>query len=104
MVDQSHEVLTRLDTILSRYAGNLAELVAWRGSVAYGEQSTLDLQSAYDKMREAHEAFVDLPNNPFKSFDEAMLAVSDGTFVEKIAKSSEASQPPPNAEVKNEEK
>lgn len=88
LTNESQRPLTDIDFILKRYAGNLAELDAWRGSLRYGDQSAIpdDLVDAFNTLKNAHDAFDKLEDNPFKSFDEAMSAIADGSFMDKITK------------------
>lgn len=91
LTNESQRPLTDVDFILKRYAGNLAELNAWKSSLKYGDQSALpdDLVDAFNILKDAHDAFSTLENNPFVSFDDAMSAIADGTFMDKISKKPE---------------
>lgn len=86
LTNESQRPLTDIDFILKRYAGNLAELNAWKSKQKYGDQSALpdDLVDAFNVLKDAHDAFDNLPDNPFSSFDDAMAAIADGTFIDKI--------------------
>lgn len=88
LTNESQRPLTDVDFILRRYAGNLAELNAWKSNLKYGDQSALpaDLVDAFNTLKDAHDAFDNLQDNPFGSFDEAMSAIADGTFMDKISK------------------
>lgn len=100
MTNESMAVLTDLDFIIKRYGGNLAELQAWRGRLNYGDATVVptDLVDAFNLMKDAHDRFdaLDKADNPFASFEEAMAALRDGTFEEKISKfaSNKGNQPP----------
>lgn len=78
---------TSVDSIIGRYAGNLAELKAWHaGRCQYGDQSAIpaDFFEAFDKLKTAREQFADL-GLPFDSFDDAYTAWQDGTLDARLA-------------------
>lgn len=77
---------TDLPSILARYGGNLAEIARWRGTMSFGDQPVDNLEDALEVISNAHDALVDLPNNPFTSLDDAFAAIKDGTFMDKINK------------------
>lgn len=87
LTNESQRPLTDVDFILRRYAGNLAELNAWKSNLKYGDQTAMpdDLVEAFNTLKDAHDAFDKLQDNPFGSFDEAMSAIADGTFMDKIS-------------------
>lgn len=85
LTDETQARLCDLDNILRRYAGNLAELMAWRGRLDYGEQLDVDLQSVFDKLQTAHDSLADLPDCPFDSLDDAFAAIRDGSFMSHFA-------------------
>lgn len=88
LTNESQRPLTDVNFILNRYAGNLAELNAWRSNLKYGDQSSIpeDLVEAFNVLKNAHDAFDNIADNPFASFDDAMSAIADGTFIDKISK------------------
>lgn len=88
LTNESQRPLTDVDFILRRYAGNLAELNAWKSNLKYGDQCAMpdDLVDAFNVLKDAHDAFEKLQDNPFGSFEEAMSAIADGTFMDKISK------------------
>lgn len=88
LTNESQRTLTDVDFILKRYAGNLAELSAWKSTLKYGDQTVMpdDLVDAFNILKDAHDAFNKLEGNPFASFDDAMSAIADGTFMDKIVK------------------
>lgn len=81
--DETMVGLTDIGAIIQRYGGNLAELAAWRGTMAYGDQPPTNLEDAIDVLNRAHDALID---TPFGSLDEAIAAIKDGTIVEKMTK------------------
>lgn len=87
--DETMVGMTDVGAIIQRYGGNLAELAAWRGSMAYGDQSPTNLEDALDVINRAHDALVD---TPFSSLDEALAAIKDGTIFEKMMKKGEKNE------------
>lgn len=94
LCDESMERLTNIDLILKRYGGNLAEMVAWRGRLEFGEQPPCDLEDALDAIRNAHDALHDIPNNPFRDLDDAFAAISDGSFGQRVEDANKPVNPP----------
>lgn len=71
---QGDKSKTDLNNILARYAGNLAELKAWQGTLEYGDQSTTtDLVEAFDTLKEAQQI---LEDGNFESIEEAINKLS----------------------------
>ena len=85
--DETMVGLTDIGDIIQRYGGNLAELAAWRGSMAYGDQPPMNLEDAIYLINRAHDALVD---TPFSSLDEALAAIEDGSIVAKLTNKKEA--------------
>lgn len=75
--DETMVRLTDLGSIVQRYAGNLAELAAWRGTMSYGEQPPNNLEDAIDKLKDAHDLLVE---SPYDSLEAAIDAINNGTF------------------------
>ena len=83
---QSDEPKTDINNIIARYAGNLAEMTAWRNSQVFGDATLLgkDLleihQLLAEKTADAAEKFAsdELLSKRFKTFDEYVQAVKDG--------------------------
>lgn len=84
--DETMAASTDLPSILARYGGNLADIARWRGTMSFGDQPVDNLEDALEVISDAHDALLDLPNNPFGSLDEAFSAIKDGTFMDKINK------------------
>lgn len=101
MTNESMLPLTDLGAILKRYGGNLAELAAWRGAVSYGDSTIIpnDLQEAFDKLKDAHEAFENLPDNPFASFEDAMTAIENGTIADILSRKNAPEDTPSSPDV-----
>ena len=108
MCDESQVGLTDIPSILRRYAGNLEELMKWRGNLRY-EDTTIyphDYTEAYEMFNRAEQSFVNLKDNPFKSLDEAYQAYKEGKFFDAFNKHSAPTvdelSPANNNEVINE--
>lgn len=100
--DETMAKYTDLSSIVQRYAGNLAELAAWRGTMSFGEQPVNNLEDAIDKLKEAHDYIAE---SPYESLEDAIEAINNGLF----GKESEPVEPPknepaepPKKEMKNE--
>lgn len=88
MCDETQVGLTDIPSILHRYAGNLEELMKWRGNLRYEDTTLLprDYTEAYEIFNRAEQAFVNLKDNPFGSLDEAYQAYKEGKFFDAFSK------------------
>lgn len=101
MTNESMASMTDIPSILQRYGGNLAEIAGWnKGN--YGDATIIpqNLQEAFEMMRNAHDDFVNLQDNPFGSFEEAYKAFLDGSFESKIVEASKKKVEKTNPEIK----
>ena len=82
MVDESQAAGCAIDAIIKKYGGNLPAVQAW-------PDGAIQLPSNRDELEEmAYNACEDIVNSgksPFASVDEAINALSEGTFVDRIA-------------------
>lgn len=83
LCNESMVGFTDLDYIIKRYGGNLDEVRRWSGQFRYGDDisANFDLQEAFEKIKAASDALID---TPFRSLDEAIKAINDGTFESAI--------------------
>lgn len=108
MCDESQVGMTDIPSILKRYAGNLEELMKWRGNLRFEDTTVLprDYTEAYEMFTRAEESFNNLKDNPFNSMDEAYQAFKEGRFFDAFNKKSVSTvveTPTVNdSEVKNE--
>ena len=81
MVDESQAAGCAIDAIIKKYGGNLPAVQAW-------PDGAVQLPSNRDELEElaynACENIVKSGNSPFASVDEAINALSDGTFADRI--------------------
>lgn len=75
--DETMAKFTDLGSIVQRYAGNLAELAAWRGTMSFGDQPVNNLEDAIDKLKEAHDYIAE---SPYDSLEDAIVAINNGSF------------------------
>ncbi len=90
MCDESQVGLTDIPSILHRYAGNLEELMKWRGNLRYEDTTVFprDYTEAYEMFNRAEQAFFNLKDNPFQSLDDAYQAYKEGKFFDAFNKKS----------------
>ena len=82
MVDETQAAACSIDAIIKRYGGNLPPAKGWTDG---GVQLPLNRDELEDMAYKACEDIVNNGKSPFKSVDEAITALSDGTFAEKVA-------------------
>ncbi len=75
--DETMAKFTDLGSIVQRYAGNLAELASWRGTMSFGEQPANNLEDAIDKLKEAHDYIAE---SPYATLEDAIDAINNGLF------------------------
>lgn len=81
MVDETQAAACSIDAIIKRYGGNLPAAKGWPDG---GVQLPLNRDELEDMAYTACEDIVNSGQSPFKSVDEAITALSDGTFAEKV--------------------
>lgn len=82
MVDETQAAACSIDAIIKRYGGNLPAAKGWPDG---GVQLPLNRDELEVMAYNACEDIVNNGKSPFKSVDEAITALSDGTFAEKVA-------------------
>lgn len=82
MVDETQAAACSIDAIIKRYGGNLPAAKGWPDG---GVQLPLNRDELEAMAYNACEDIVNNGNSPFKSVDEAITALSDGTFAEKVS-------------------
>ena len=82
MVDETQAAACSIDAIIKRYGGNLPPAKGWTDG---GVQLPLNRDELEDMAYNACEDIVNNGKSPFKTVDEAIAALSDGTFAEKVA-------------------
>lgn len=82
MVDETQAAACSIDAIIKRYGGNLPAAKGWPDG---GVQLPLNRDELEDMAYKACEDIVNNGQSPFKSVDEAITALSDGTFAEKVS-------------------
>ena len=92
MVDETQAAACSIDAIIKRYGGNLPPAKGWTDG---GVQLPLNRDELEDMAYKACEDIVSNGKSPFKTVDEAITALSDGTFAEKVSnfKPTETSKP-----------
>lgn len=82
MVDETQAAACSIDAIIKRYGGNLPAAKGWPDG---GVQLPLNRDELEDMAYSACEDIVNSGKSPFQSVDEAITALSDGTFAEKVS-------------------
>lgn len=82
MVDETQAAACSIDAIIKRYGGNLPAAKGWPDG---GVQLPLNRDELEEMAYNACEDIVNNGKSPFKSVDEAITALTDGTFAEKVA-------------------
>ncbi len=80
-VDESQAVACSIDVIIKRYGGMLPACRGWEDG---GVQLPLNRDELEAMAYDACENIVNSGDSPFASVDEAISALSDGTFASKI--------------------
>lgn len=85
---QSDLAKTDINSILHRYAGNLAELKAWQDGREFGVQSPLgddllDATSVFESLESQYNNNAQL-SKAFANFGDFVRSVSDGTIYSKL--------------------
>ena len=82
MVDETQAAACSIDAIIKRYGGNLPAAKGWPDG---GVQLPLNRDELEDMAYNACEDIVNNGKSPFKTVDEAITALADGTFAEKVS-------------------
>ena len=82
MVDETQAAACSIDAIIKRYGGNLPAAKGWPEG---GVQLPLNRDELEDMAYNACEDIVNNGKSPFNTVDEAITALSDGTFAEKVS-------------------
>ena len=82
MVDETQAAACSIDAIIKRYGGNLPAAKGWPDG---GVQMPLNRDELEDMAYKACEDIVNNGQSPFKTVDEAITALSDGSFAEKVS-------------------
>lgn len=82
MVDETQAAACSIDAIIKRYGGSLPAAKGWPDD---GVQLPLNRDELEEMAYNACEDFVNNGNSPFNSVDEAITALTDGTFADKVA-------------------
>lgn len=82
MVDETQAAACSIDAIIKRYGGNLPAAKGWPDG---GVQLPLNRDELEEMAYKACEDIVNNGQSPFKSVDEAITALSDGTFADKVS-------------------
>lgn len=99
LVDESQAAGCAIDAIIKKYGGNLPAVQAW-------PDGAVQLPSNRDELEEmaynACEDIVQSGKSPFASVDDAINALSEGTFVDRIVNHKPVVMPEVTPEVKPE--
>ena len=82
MVDETQASACSIDAIIKRYGGTLPAAKGWPDG---GVQLPLNRDELEAMAYNACEDIVNNGKSPFKTVDEAITALTDGTFAEKVA-------------------
>lgn len=88
--DETQAAMTSVDSIISRYGGNLAEIAGWRGRMGANQfQPPSNLEDALEILKNAESELV-ASKLPFDSLSSALESMRDGSFAERIKAASKS--------------
>ena len=96
MVDETQASACAIDAIIKRYGGNLPSVKGWTDG---GVQLPLNRDELEDMAYNACANIVNNGTSPFHSVDEAITALSDGTFAEKVVNFNKPTEPTASKEL-----